>query len=284
MPLIGPVTEGLIIGRDGLPGVPGKDAEQPEEVFLPVPGTQGPQGNPGVTGPQGRPGQGVPGEDGEDQPPIPGRDGRNGIDGVTGPQGPPGYAVPGEDGEESVPIPGTPGAQGNVGPTGPAGTSTMVIGTSEEDSEDQAPRPPGNFYPSPWIAYTPAWTSSGTQPVLNNGTLSGRWRYVAFNQIEVEVYLKIGSNTTIGTGEYLFTFPMAVLASPGSSVFPGALLPVLLVDSGTRYWTGLGHIRNSSSQFSVSGSWATAGSFSATNPFTPAVNDEMGVHGVADIA
>lgn len=52
--------------------------------------------------------------------------------------------------------------------------------------------------------YTPTWASSGTQPALGNGTLTGR-RTRSGNLMTVEVKLTAGSTTTFGTGYYTFS-------------------------------------------------------------------------------
>lgn len=60
-----------------------------------------------------------------------------------------------------------------------------------------------------WASYTPAWSSTGTQPALNNGTLTGRWARSG-NVIFCMIKLTVGSTTTIGTGNYNFSLPVAV--------------------------------------------------------------------------
>lgn len=287
MPQVGPVTVGLIIGRDGLTGQPGRDGQDGEDGIT-IPGVPGPMGPPGSAGTSGVSGpRGLAGDDGDEGligPPGPaGPAGAIGPTGSTGLTGPIGYGLDGDDGEPGLAIPGPTGATGAIGPTGPAGSGggTTII-QPQEDGEDQLRWPPGSNFPTGWATYTPAWTSSGVQPVLNNGTLVGRYRWLSTNQIEVEIYLAIGSTTTAGTGEYLITIPVAAVASPGSSVFYGAVMPAYFLDSGIRYWAGIAHIRNSVTQISISGSWAVAGSWGATNPFTVSNGDEMAVHGVYD--
>jgi hypothetical protein len=67
-----------------------------------------------------------------------------------------------------------------------------------------------------WQAYTPAWTSSGTQPVLNNGTLVGRYSKTG-TIVRASARLLMGSTTTYGTGGYLISLPVA--AATTSSLF-----------------------------------------------------------------
>lgn len=65
---------------------------------------------------------------------------------------------------------------------------------------------------SEWQSYTPTWSSDGTQPVLNNGTLTGAYRRVG-SSIEVEIDLTMGSTTTFGTSFYKFSLPTVVTPS-----------------------------------------------------------------------
>jgi hypothetical protein len=58
-----------------------------------------------------------------------------------------------------------------------------------------------------WVSYTPSFqTVSNPQPVLGNGTITGRYRRVG-DSLEVQVTLEVGSTTTFGTGSFRFTIP-----------------------------------------------------------------------------
>lgn len=57
-------------------------------------------------------------------------------------------------------------------------------------------------------AYTPAWTSSGAAPAINNGSLTGRyWRFQRL--IIAQVTWSAGSTTNFGTGSYRLSLPIA---------------------------------------------------------------------------
>ena len=81
------------------------------------------------------------------------------------------------------------------------------------------------------VSYTPTWTSSGTQPVLGNGSITGSYDR---NGKDIHAYgqLVIGSSTTFGTSVYQFGLPFPNLGGThmGSS---------LILDSGTGYYTAL---------------------------------------------
>lgn len=59
-----------------------------------------------------------------------------------------------------------------------------------------------------WTAYTPAWTSSGTQPTLGNGSLTG-WYSVVGKTCNVALALNLGTTSIGGTGTYSFSLPFA---------------------------------------------------------------------------
>jgi hypothetical protein len=63
-----------------------------------------------------------------------------------------------------------------------------------------------------WTAYTPTWTSTGTAPALGNGTLTGRYMQVG-KSIVGRLTLTLGSTSTVGTGTYIFSHPVAPQAA-----------------------------------------------------------------------
>lgn len=52
-----------------------------------------------------------------------------------------------------------------------------------------------------WQSFTPLWKSSGTQPSIGNGVIEGQKRRVG-GDYEYRVTIKIGSTTSLGTGNY----------------------------------------------------------------------------------
>ncbi|NUL09061.1 hypothetical protein [Streptomyces lunaelactis] len=57
-----------------------------------------------------------------------------------------------------------------------------------------------------WTAYTPAWTAVTTNPVVNNGTITGRHMKVG-RTCHTQIDLVTGSTTTYGSGGYSFSLP-----------------------------------------------------------------------------
>lgn len=88
---------------------------------------------------------------------------------------------------------------------------------------------------SPWNNYSPTWVSTGTQPVLNNGTLTARWRYIAARTIEIRWNLVWGSTTAGGTGSYSFSLP------PGlNGVAAEQIIMAKCYTEGPYNWEGYG--------------------------------------------
>jgi len=63
--------------------------------------------------------------------------------------------------------------------------------------------------------YTPVWTATTTNPILNNGSLSGNYFRIQ-NLIIGQIFLVVGSTTNVGAGFYRFTVPFNI---NGSNVF-----------------------------------------------------------------
>lgn len=83
-----------------------------------------------------------------------------------------------------------------------------------------------------FTAYTPTWTSDGTNPSLGNGTLTGRYRKTETGVIGSMV-LTVGSTSTLGTGNYFWQLPTSIGAS---SVISLGTAQVLI--SGGNRWAG----------------------------------------------
>lgn len=90
-------------------------------------------------------------------------------------------------------------------------------------------------------SYNPTWTSSGTQPAIGNGSLTGSYLQ-AGKLAKVRIVLLAGSTTTFGTGLYTFSLPIVPKAdqlleallqdSSGSVRFDGAAWIIAALASG----------------------------------------------------
>ncbi|MYZ38351.1 MULTISPECIES: hypothetical protein [unclassified Streptomyces] len=131
-----------------------------------------------------------------------------------------------------------------------------------------------------WTTYTPTFVSTGTAPVLGNGTLTGR--YMKWGRtVMVFAQFTAGSTTTFGSGNLSIGLPVA--GSAGST--PGLLdlqcsrtgsvnfavgrctLPSGATTTGTCWWPSVSTI----------GDWDA---WTATVPWTLAAADIVRVYGV----
>lgn len=94
----------------------------------------------------------------------------------------------------------------NVGDILTAGDMNIYVRDNSTYLHDVGPQ--GMTY----TAYTPVWGSAGVAPVLNNGTITGRYLRVG-KMVHSYLILTAGTTTTFGNGIYNFTIPVASAAS-----------------------------------------------------------------------
>lgn len=135
-----------------------------------------------------------------------------------------------------------------------------------------------------WQPYTPSWTSSGTQPNLGNGTLTGQYTLIG-DTCHFNITLTFGSTTSFGTGTHRLSLPQAVHSS-----FTNTMHKAFMFDadgSPTRH-EGIGILDGSST--AVLMATASADSITSvrlmtsTTPFTWATGDFYKVCGFYRIA
>lgn len=138
---------------------------------------------------------------------------------------------------------------------------------------------------SPWTAYTPVWTSTGTAPALGNGSLVGAYKLLdpATKSIHVRMRLVAQSATTFGTGLWMFTLPagsvMAALQTLHGFVGTGDGLSRYVVSAYLTTTNGIERI-------GAAGSTGVTG----TSPFTwgvdgatPRIGDQLVLNGTYQI-
>jgi hypothetical protein len=127
-----------------------------------------------------------------------------------------------------------------------------------------------------WSSYTPSWTSDGTQPVLNNGTLTGKYKQIG-KTVFVRVKLLIGSTTTTGTGTWYFSLPVNAAAADA------IIMPATLLDNTVAWYqaTVNGVYGNFTDKTALIHDTAGSGSVSVTNstPFTWGSTDSLQFNG-----
>ena len=137
---------------------------------------------------------------------------------------------------------------------------------------------------SPWSAYTPTWTTDGgTQPALNNGTLTGFFKLIG-KICFVRVKLNPGSTTTFGSGAFQFSLPFSA-ASPDGIQFPCSIL-----NNGFAWYqatvngTYSGDVNKSAIIALSSGGVNSSEAVTATHPITFGVSDSLQFNGTYEIA
>lgn len=123
-----------------------------------------------------------------------------------------------------------------------------------------------------WTAYTPVWTGSSTNPVINNGTLQGAYCKIG-KLVNFRASITLGSTTTVGAGAYGLSLPPV---NTGATVTE-QLVTGMFYDSSTGlYYRGVGRLAPSGSTIGramfVDGAGSLAG-WSATVPVVPASGD-----------
>lgn len=113
------------------------------------------------------------------------------------------------------------------------------------------------------FSFIPVWTSTGTQPSIGNGSISGKY-ILSEKTIEVNISFTAGSTTTFGTGSYRFSFGV------GMSTTVSPVATCRLLDSGTAYYTCIGTLASSTS---IALQRDTSGDVGATSPMTWANGD-----------
>jgi hypothetical protein len=138
---------------------------------------------------------------------------------------------------------------------------------------------------SAWTTYTPSWSSSGTQPSLGNGAITGRYFRIG-KAVFVYIKLDMGSTTTYGTGSYYFSVPFTQTDSGMSARRLGQMS---VYDANTAQ-AGWGWVRTHSSTqvvceyISGAGMMNAIGVVGTTTPVTFANGDRLDLWFVMEVA
>ena len=125
-----------------------------------------------------------------------------------------------------------------------------------------------------WTAYTPTWTSDGTQPTLGNGTLTGFYKQIG-KLVCVRVIFIFGTTSNSGTGTWRFSLPIAAASADGVQ------LPCSLMDNATNWYTGVvnGTFAGNTTYASIITTSSPSGYVSGTVPFTWGAYDAIMFNG-----
>lgn len=116
-------------------------------------------------------------------------------------------------------------------------------------------------------AYTPTWTGSTTNPVIGNGTITGRYRRHG-KTVTATINIAAGSTTTYGSGFWSFTLPFTA----DTTVSPIGSAQILDSSAGTVF---TGHVIHNSSTTMVVYSHNTTAAIGSAVPMTWANNDTL---------
>lgn len=133
-----------------------------------------------------------------------------------------------------------------------------------------------------WTSYSVTWTSDGTSPTLNNGTLTGYYKLIG-KTCFLRVKLVIGSTSSVGTGAWQFTLPFTAASADGVQ------FPCSMLDNTVAWYAGVvngtysGNTTKSAILCTTSGTHAF-GAVSPTTPFTWGTGDSLMFNGSYEIA
>ena len=159
-----------------------------------------------------------------------------------------------------------------------AGTTTVTIITNTDyvltaaaisvNGYSYAATPSG--FPASF-AYTPTWSSTGTQPAVGNGSLTGSYLTVGTLAF-VRVALVIGGTSTAGTGLYALGLPVAYVGGANGTGY--------VQDAGTAEYLGTsrGGITNADLAIMYQTNALGTSYWAATAPMVPAATDQAVIH------
>ncbi len=139
-----------------------------------------------------------------------------------------------------------------------------------------------------WTNYTPVWTGSTTDPVIVNGTMTGRYKQIG-STVHFTMLYTAGSSDTFGSGFYSMTVPVASSASAVQANILSQYFDASAV-TAAQYLIGVGQLDAGTSTvirirlMGGNNANATMVNWSATFPAGPAVGDQFGMSGTYEAA
>lgn len=129
-----------------------------------------------------------------------------------------------------------------------------------------------------WTSYTPVWSATTTNPVLNNGTITGAYNQIG-KTVNFRILMTVGSLTTFGTGNYRWTLPVTGSVS-GYTVANG-----FIYDASTTNYFPVNAARASTTQITeVFYTTNLSGNLTSVLPITWATSDQICFNGTYEAA
>lgn len=124
-----------------------------------------------------------------------------------------------------------------------------------------------------WTSYVPTWTAATTNPTLSDGSIAARYKQIG-KLVFVEFYLKFGTSTNAGSGNWAFTLPVTADSTNLLGALSGHTSGLILALDSSVPQGYQAQIITGGSVFHIAGADST-GWWNATAPFTWANNDTI---------
>ena len=129
------------------------------------------------------------------------------------------------------------------------------------------------MYDTVWQAYTPAWTGTGTNPSIGNGSILGRYMRKG-REVRCQVALSCGSTTTFGSGTYLFGIPAGLTISSLGTVY-NTIGTCWVVNQGVYHAFGTARVADATHvSLNITSGGANYTDWGATAPWTFKTTDQ----------
>jgi hypothetical protein len=127
-----------------------------------------------------------------------------------------------------------------------------------------------------WTTYTPTWTAVTTNPVIGNGTLTGRYK-VNGKTVQVQISMLAGTTTTFGSGAWIFALPT------GTAVHQVAFTALVDDSSAATRWGGAGWVQTGGNSVIRTTVTDNSTGIASSTPMTWATGDHLVLTGFYEL-
>lgn len=122
-----------------------------------------------------------------------------------------------------------------------------------------------------WAAFSPEWTADVTNPVINDGILTGRYVRIG-NTVHGSIRMYAGSSTTFGSGGWSFSLP----ATAAAGNFLGVGMASITDASPFNIYSAMVRL-NSTTTIQLATTASPTAQVAAAAPFTWTSGDDIGL-------